>query len=496
MPHRTKASPVEALTSDGGWRFPAVIGTLLGVAIASTPVKAIALLVGLTGMALLYLFPSLPYLLIVASTPVHIGLGGGITIERLMIVAGLSIMLLRAATGQGPWPISMRNPMAWIGMLFFTVVLISGLVMEEPLRGVLSGIRFYGPMGVIFFTTLAFLRTEKDLSMLGWSLIALGVLEAIIAIAEAKLGFVVPGGSQAEYAAMKAEFGGTRVVGTTWHPIVLGGFLMVTIAFAIAFTLWHRESWIRVGLIFATLVMLYGFFLTLSRSAWIGLMVTAVTVFALSRPWRLRLVLLMSFVGLSVLAAYSFNVINLIKDLEAATALGTIAAKNSSSIATAAESFIWRLESWGMGWLVFLDKPVLGIGPLETMLTWNPDYLPSWATYYGARITEMQGGLGGVHNAFIQILAELGILGFTVFSALWLWAGRSIALAMRHDSTKGFAILLAGIITGQFVYLLIDPVNREIWLTLAVAAALGPIASRWPNAPGIRISDQAAPPRI
>jgi O-antigen ligase len=106
----------------------------------------------------------------------------------------------------------------------------------------------------------------------------------------------------------------------------------------------------------------------------------------------------------------------------------------------------------------------------------------------------MAGGLGGVHNAFIQILAEQGILGFTAFAALWLWAGRSIMLAMRHETTRGFAILLAGIITGQFVYLLIDPVNREIWLTLAVAAALGPIASRRPNAAGVRTSDQAAHP--
>lgn len=485
MPLQTEAPTVVA-RANREWRLPAVTGTLLGVAVASAPAKAIALLVGFTGLTLLYLIPSLPYLLIVASTPVHIGFGGGITLERLMIVAGLAVMLLRAITGQGPWPISMRNPMAWIGLLFFMIVLISGLLMDEPLRGVLSGIRFYAPMGVIFFTTLTFLRTEQDLRRLGWCLIALGLLEALIAIAEARFGFVVPGGSQADYAALKAELGGTRVVGTTWHPIVLGGFLMVSIAFAIAYTLWHRRPWIRLGLVGAVLVMMYGFWLTLSRSAWIGLMVTAITVFALSRPWRLRVVLLLSFVGFGVLAAYSFNLVNLIEDIESATALGTLSANNSASIASSAESFIWRLESWGMGWLVFLDYPLLGIGPLETMLTWNPDYLPSWATFYGSRINEMQGGLGGVHNAFIQILAELGILGFTVFAALWLCAGRSIAVAMQHDATRGFALLMAGIITGQFVYLLIDPVNREIWLTLAIAASLGPIASRWTTAPGIR----------
>lgn len=478
MSQRTKAPTVVAAPDTQGWRLPAITGSLLGITIASAPTKTIALLVGLMGLAILYLIPSLPYLLIVASTPVHIGFGGGITLERLMIAAGLSIMLLRAVTGQGPWPISMRNPAAWIAMIFFSIVLTSGLLMNEPFRGVLSGLRFYGPMAVIFFTTLVFLRTRKDLQMLGWCLIVLGVLEASIAIAEAKVGFVVPGGSQIDYAVLKAQLGGTRVVGTTWHPIVLGGFLMVPIAFAIAFTRWYRGAWTRIALLGAALLMLYGFWLSLSRSAWMGLVVTAITAFALSRPWRMKLVLVLSFASFGVIAAYSFNLIDLIRDIESVTALGTISAKHSDSISTAAESFIWRLESWGMGWLVFLDNPMIGIGPLETMLTWNPDYLPSWATFYGSRITEMQGGLGGVHNAFIQILAELGILGFAVFITLWFWAARSISLAMNSATTRGFAILLAGIICGQFVYLFIDPVNREIWLTLAAAAALGPIAKR------------------
>jgi len=112
-----------------------------------------------------------------------------------------------------------------------------------------------------------------------------GVFHASIAIVEAKLGVTLFSIHQQQILEelerlspeqlAKEEFGSLRAAGLAFHPIFLAGFLMMTICVATAQFLW-RDNQLRLRLfgLVSTPIMLYGLWVTYSRSALISLMVS------------------------------------------------------------------------------------------------------------------------------------------------------------------------------------------------------------------------------
>jgi O-antigen ligase len=95
-------------------------------------------------------------------------------------------------------------------------------------------------------------------------------------------------------------------------------------------------------------------------------------------------------------------------------------------------AFAERAVLWGAGWEIFGDYPLLGVG-LGNAGFFIPDYLPG----YGWFLTEIneilfqRNFLPNTKSLWSRLLAESGLLGFTVFVA-WLWVLWRTARVLRR----------------------------------------------------------------
>ncbi|MBI4003361.1 MAG: O-antigen ligase family protein, partial [Nitrospira defluvii] len=132
-------------------------------------------------------------------------------------------------------------------------------------------------------------------------------------------------------------------------------------------------------------------------------------------------------------------------------------------------SFDFRLESIVGGWNLFWAHPWFGVG-FGQSINHYMKYLPAWATHPFHPAT--------IHNVFLEVACELGIVAASAFIGLWAWAFISVKRALRIAELRPYAVLLSSILVGQMAFLMITPMVREIWLTLAMAIAVGHMARR------------------
>lgn len=132
------------------------------------------------------------------------------------------------------------------------------------------------------------------------------------------------------------------------------------------------------------------------------------------------------------------------------------------------------------GWHLFLDAPVLGVGWQQSTawLLQSPDVLASAMSRFGQLPSDYfttRGNLG-VHNAYIQLLAEMGLVGtFVVVSALVAmlrrvrgrsplpWLPLLVAILVWHNTNPIFGGL---------------PETALLWFTYGLAEATGSSSSR------------------
>lgn len=125
-----------------------------------------------------------------------------------------------------------------------------------------------------------------------------------------------------------------------------------------------------------------------------------------------------------------------------------------------------RAEGWRVAWQMFLDAPWLGKG-LGTFMSHYLSYVPvlvgDWSRPQYA------------HNCFLQILAEVGLLGFGAFVALLGWL---LAAAVRQCRRAGptHAAMLAGLlaaVTGLLINMAFDTAFYALSLATIFWALLG-----------------------
>jgi O-antigen ligase len=84
---------------------------------------------------------------------------------------------------------------------------------------------------------------------------------------------------------------------------------------------------------------------------------------------------------------------------------------------TQADTFQIRMRLWKAGLQYFTEHPFIGSGVGNFRAAVSP------------RIAETI----VAHNTFIELLAEEGIIGFTIMCAFWLMLGRMVYLMRRED---------------------------------------------------------------
>ncbi len=440
-------------------------GLLLGSASVALGIKSLALVAAAVAVAFMAIHPAGSLYMMVATIPMALDFGGGLTVTRITAPLALVLVFINAATRRCPWPRLLQWPEGVLAAAFIGMVLVSVSYAPDKALAVTE----LGPCAVLaalFYLTLTFTRDPRDLDRLAWILVAVALVEMLVTLAQVHYRFVMPGSWRpAALENIDVTSKGFRAEGTTAHPIFLAGFFQMALPFFFLLLWRTRHTWLRVGLVLSVPLVLYAWKSAYARSSMIGMAAMLLAAMALSSRIGRIAVLVGSAAGAALLAAYGFSVEDIIRDVDSIEVLHEMF--KGADLYGSVDSFRFRIESWAGGFNLFLAHPWTGVGIGQAVTSYMP-YLPGWAQS-PAHPTE-------IHNVFIEAACELGVLALAALVGLWVLAFASLRRALRDPRLRAYAQTLLVVLVGQLAFLTFTPMVRDIWFTLPLAIALGRMA--------------------
>ncbi len=315
----------------------------------------------------------------------------------------------------------------------------------------------------IFILVLLVVNQSAEISWewLLFGLVLAGIANAFIGIYE------FFGGSGALHLLINDRF--FRAFGTFGQPNPFAGFmgllmplsLMATIGYA-SRVVFHRSSGqkreipilLAAYYAFSSMVLAAGMLMSWSRGGWLGL-VSSVAVIAIALPKQTRrgLLLLVTIGGL--IAALWFA--------------GLIPASVVERLATSTQEFfafedvrgvdidpanyavVERLAHWQAGLNMATAHPWVGVGFGNYEIVY-PDY----------RLMNWSEPLGHAHNYYLNILAELGIIGLLGYGKVWFTTIRLSWKGRRHPDRLSRFICIG--LLGSWAYLAIHSLFDNLYV--------------------------------
>jgi O-antigen ligase len=274
----------------------------------------------------------------------------------------------------------------------------------------------------------------------------------------AKGGLSVRAGSGGEVANADGRF-----QGGAGDPNYLAALLVPAIMLAGGLAVW-RSATRRTLLALATAIIAVGLAATQSRGGLIGAAVCACVALFI---WRGRRTLILALIAVALLALVSFFVAN-------PAAWTRIQQSNQGS---------GRVDIWKVAWRVVDDHPFAGVGIAQFPQV-SPHYtLQPGALRYVDLIVEKH---IVVHNLYLQLWAETGIVGLLLFLSVIGASLSSLVRAVRSFDrqgdtemsalTRAAALALIGMLTASFFLSNLEA--GQLWVLLALGPVLSGIAQR------------------
>ncbi len=193
----------------------------------------------------------------------------------------------------------------------------------------------------------------------------------------------------------------SRARGLAGHYMTFAGQLLLEIPVAASVALLAKRPRTRLAAGAVALVGMVALAVTFTRSALIGLLVAGAVILGATLP-----------VGLAVLGALAVAAYFL--------APGTFGERLRSVFDPANKWNEERVHMWGAGLRMFRDHPLTGVGLQDLHALYD--------RYRSPLAVERAGHL---HNVFVQIAAQMGVIGLAAFA--WLYASlvRAAAAGLR-----------------------------------------------------------------
>lgn len=283
---------------------------------------------------------------------------------------------------------------ALVVMMFVSMTVATSI--SDSLKEIVKWLEFL----VLVLLGAQYLRTRRQI----WTLIVIVILAGIT---QAFYGYI-----QDFYAIGPAAFirdASLRVYGTFGQPNPFAGYLNLPLSIAIALLLLGSNWKTRILAALAVIPLGYAEYLTQSRGGEIALSAAIIFIVFLGFP-RLRALSGPIFIaGLCIIELFLAGVIpqHVLNPVYKILGLTQISFTSPSA---ADYSTAERLAHWIAGIHMFLAHPWLGVG--------IGNYPDVYQNYY---ITIFVNSLGHAHNYYINIAAEMGAIGLTVF-LLFLFA--------------------------------------------------------------------------
>ena len=285
------------------------------------------------------------------------------------------------------------------------------------------------------------------------------------AVASGLIGLVIPAPSQGDTG---------RLTGGVGDPNELALVLVPALALAVFALPGARRTLERAFLVGGALVITVAIFQTGSRGGLVGLAVASVAAIVDVAPdrtlrgGRLRGHLIVGLFGMAAAAAAYF----------AFAAPSQVSGRVLSFTSGGGSG---RTDIWAVATQVARDHPLLGVGIGNFPLV-EPSYASRTANLPQVDyiVTEPQ----VVHNSYLELLAELGVVGLAFFAALVAAAlslcWRSIRAFSRAGDAdpeliaRGLLVGLAGMLVASFF--LSAEYEKQLWLLVGLCPALARMA--------------------
>jgi O-antigen ligase len=461
----------------------------IAAAIALLPLRDVVLVFGAATAGLLVLrWPWLILLPLAALLPVTSGIRlGPASVTDLLLLAAAGLWFLDGARRR-TLPLRL-SPVIALVLAYSAVLLVSALGAAdfgEAAREVIKWMELL----VLLLVAPALLSKEQA----PWIAAAL----VFGASAQALLGlyqFIFAIGP--EYFILLDRF--MRAYGSFGQPNPFGGYLGLTLPVALSLAIWAWQELLRGGVrreqgaawaayySAATALIGAGLLASWSRGAWLGAAAAILAVLVL----RSRVAALLSGVGMLLvlggllLGAFSPDIVpkplaDRLADIPAYFGLTDVL---SQPVTDENFSVVERVAHWVAAQRMWAQAPWLGVGPGNYAHVYPQVRLPQW-----------EEALGHAHNIYLNVAAETGLVGLTVYLALlvtafvWVWRRRTASAAVHASAPYGRwrGALMVGIL-GVLVHLCVHNVVDNLyvqgmvlqvglWLALAHVGDLGPSA--------------------
>jgi putative inorganic carbon (HCO3(-)) transporter len=362
-------------------------------------------------------------------------------------------------------------------LVFLVAMLASSLVAVDKPRA-LNRVRDYLVEGLAFYILIInVIRNLPTLRRVIWTLLLAGSLLGALTLYQEvthtynnDFGGLVGRESQVVSGQVTQE--GTVTTNRAGGPVDgdpnrFGQIMVVLLPLAL-FRIWgERSLWLRVAAACSFMLILGGMLLTYSRGAFVSFMLVLL-IMTIMRYIRLRQILI-SVAGLAILilaAAPGYLArIDTIRGVE-----GLISQDSNQEPDYVTRG---RLTEMMAALNVFLDYPVLGVGPGQYSKYYSIDYQldPDIALRYIPNSRR-------AHTLYFEMGAETGIIGLTTFMIIVLliiyrlWQARRRWIHSQPDIANMASALLISIIgyLGTAIFLHLS-YQRYYWLLLALGGA-------------------------
>ena len=313
-------------------------------------------------------------------------------------------------------------------MLFLLWLGISFLTCEYPSAGKDHVIGFASVI-VLFFLIVALADTPRRLRCLVWILVGTGLVSGLFVLAESFLGVRLVA---TEAAATTAQFEGqARSAGASnYNPTTAAHMLLCTVVIAAVLFFEHKPlRWFSGAVV---LIGTAGLVLTLARSAAIALALIAVVYMWRNRGHRMFPLLLFA------MAAAAAAAMPFVPEVYWER-MGTIFEQGSDR--TLLRRFSYNLIGLQLLW----ENPVFGVGPGNYPQFYAGD---EFRWYPGREPAPRQ-----LHNSYLEVAAELGLIGLALFLGVMLSAMKA-ALQTARAGIPGLSVFAKALAYGFAAFLI------------------------------------------
>lgn len=245
-----------------------------------------------------------------------------------------------------------------------------------------------------------------------------------------------------------------RAYGSFPHPNIFGGYLSVALLGSM-WLCWKGSERLRVWVWGACVILSSTLLVTFSRSAWLGLLVACLLLGFVQ--WRRQIFSSERFKIPVVLMAVSVLVTAVIFHHQ-------LFARFNPSLRVEAFSAEERVSQYATVDDVFFSQPVIGVGPGSypfALAVLKP----------GASVWSYQ----PIHNTFLLVLSELGVLGFVALFYLVVRIDQlNSSVSKTPEGLLGLAVSVCLLVIGLF-----DHYLWSLWPGLALSAFSLGLVVKW-----------------